>query len=230
MIMQNNTVKIKIPKIIHYCWFGRNPKSELILKCMQSWQNYLPEYQVIEWNEDSFDIDSNNYVKQAYKAKKWAFISDYVRLYALYEHGGIYLDTDVEVFKSLDRFLEHSAFSGFENYMGNLSPITAVMGSVPKGIWVENLLQYYKNKDFIINNQMDLTTNTQIITTQLKQKYNIKIDDSYQVLADDIHIYPSDYLCNKSKNTYAIHHFNASWIPKHHKFLSKIKKFILGKN
>ena len=92
-----------IPKIIHYCWFGRNPKPKLALKCIKSWKKYCPDYEIIEWNEDSFDIESAPlYVRQAYEAKKWAFVTDYVRLYAMTKFGGIYMDTDVEVIKPLD--------------------------------------------------------------------------------------------------------------------------------
>ncbi|MFM2343651.1 MAG: hypothetical protein RLZZ210_259 [Pseudomonadota bacterium] len=219
----------KIPKIIHYCWFGRNPKPSLVLKCMESWKQHLSDYQFIEWNEDNFDLNINNYTKQAYDCKKWAFVTDYVRLYALKNHGGIYLDSDVEVFKSLNKFLEHSAFSGFENFRGHLSPITAIMGSEKDGVWVSNLLQEYEHKNFIgSDNQMDLTTNTKTITAQLINEYNIKINDSYQVVGDDIHIYPSDYFCNNSKNSYSLHHFNGSWIPKKRKILSKIKRFLLS--
>ena len=95
-----------IPKKIHYCWFGRNPKPKLAQKCMQSWHKYCNDYEIVEWNEDSFDLEAAPlYVKQAYEAKKWAFVTDYVRLYALYYHGGIYMDTDVEVLKSFDPFL-----------------------------------------------------------------------------------------------------------------------------
>lgn len=96
----------KIPKTVHYCWFGKGKKSKMVNKCMESWKKYLLDYKIIEWNEDNFDINSNLYVRQAYEAKKYAFVTDYVRLYALYNYGGIYLDTDVEVLKSLDEFLD----------------------------------------------------------------------------------------------------------------------------
>ena len=103
--------KNKIPKIIHYCWFGGNPLPELAEKCIESWKKYLPDYEIIRWDENNFDFNINDYVKEAYENKKWAFITDYVRLYAMYNYGGIYMDTDVEVLKSLDCFLIHPAFS-----------------------------------------------------------------------------------------------------------------------
>ena len=104
-----------IPKIIHYCWFGRGKMPELAQKCLDSWKKQLPEYDYKLWNEDNFDINSVPYVKEAYEARKFAFVTDYVRLYALYHFGGVYMDTDVEVLKPLDRFLELPAFSGFES-------------------------------------------------------------------------------------------------------------------
>ena len=106
-----------IPKKIHYCWFGRGPMPELALKCLNSWKVNLPDYELIVWNEDSFDITTNQYVKEAYESRKFAFVTDYVRLYALYHYGGIYMDTDVEVLKPLDNFLNHKAFTGCEDDM-----------------------------------------------------------------------------------------------------------------
>ena len=105
-----------IPKIIHYCWFGGNDKLESVMKCIESWKKYLPDYEIMEWNESNFNIKkANQYVREAYDNKKWAFVTDYVRLIALYENGGIYFDTDVEVFKSFDSLLSEKAFFGFES-------------------------------------------------------------------------------------------------------------------
>ena len=104
-----------IPKIIHYCWFGRGQMPALAEKCLASWSKYLPEYKVMVWNEDTFDIDAHPYTREAYQARKFAFITDYVRLWALKEHGGVYMDTDVEVIRPLDEFLDNPAFSGFED-------------------------------------------------------------------------------------------------------------------
>lgn len=104
-----------IPKIIHYCWFGRGKMPKLALKCLKSWNKYCSDYKVICWNEDNFDINSNQYVKEAYESRKYAFVSDYVRLYALYNYGGVYMDTDVEVIKNIDKFLAEKAFTGFES-------------------------------------------------------------------------------------------------------------------
>ena len=106
--------EIKIPKYIHYCWFGKGEKPDIVKKCIESWKANLSDYEIIEWNEENFDINSNDYVREAYKVKKFAFVSDYVRVYALYNHGGIYLDTDVEVFKSFDEIFNNESFWGFE--------------------------------------------------------------------------------------------------------------------
>ena len=103
-----------IPKKIHYCWFGGNPLPELAIKCLESWKKYCPDYEIIEWNETNFNLDSCEYVREAYQAKKWAFVSDYARLKVVYDNGGIYLDTDVELIKSLDRLLKNKSFFGTE--------------------------------------------------------------------------------------------------------------------
>ena len=109
-----NEYKNEIPKIIHYCWFGKNEKSDLAKKCIDSWKKKCPDYQIIEWNEENFDITTNEYVYEAYMNKKWAFVSDFVRIFALYNNGGIYLDTDVEILKNMDEFLCNTTFFGFE--------------------------------------------------------------------------------------------------------------------
>ena len=119
----------KIPKLIHYCWFGNNKKPEIVLKCIESWNKYLPDYEIREWNDNDLKECTNKYVQQAYKHKKWAFISDYFRLYALYNYGGIYFDSDNEVFKSFDDFLDLNFFTGFENYYDAIKPFTAVVGA-----------------------------------------------------------------------------------------------------
>jgi len=217
-------------KIIHFCWFGKNKKSELIERCIASWKIHLSDYQIMEWNEDSFDITSNKYVQQAYENKKWAFVSDYVRLYALHHHGGIYLDTDVEVFKSLDEFLVHDFFTGFELYQGHLHPITAVMGASKGSKLITRLLSFYQNREFILSNgQLDLTTNTSSITKILVENYNIdRNKDAHQFFNDeeDIHVYPSFYFCNKTNQSFTMHHFDGSWRPKSKRFEKKLRKIL----
>ena len=135
-----------IPKVIHYCWFGQGKMSSLAEKCIASWRSLLPDFSIKCWNEDNFDIESNRYVKEAYSAKKYAFVTDYVRLYALYTEGGIYMDSDVEVIKRIDRFLSFPAFTGFETTGGC---ITGIMGSEKHGQWVKDLLNEYEERCFI---------------------------------------------------------------------------------
>lgn len=219
-----------IPKIIHYCWFGRNPLPSETRKCIASWKKYLPDYEIKEWNEDSFDINSNQYVKEAYENKKFAFVTDYVRLYALVNEGGIYMDTDVEVLKSYDPFLHHAAFSGFEN--NNFVP-TGMMASEKGGKWVTELLDEYNDRKFVKEDGgFDTTTNTVTITNNMV-KHGLVLNNTYQDFPGLATMYPSDYFCpkdhgtgeiNLTENSVCIHHFACSWLPPKARFLHKCKK------
>lgn len=205
-----------IPKIIHYCWFGKGEKNEVIKKCMESWKKYLPDYKIIEWNEDNFNINKNLYVKQAYESKKWAFVSDYVRLYAIYHYGGIYLDTDVEILKNIDIFLDNEAFLGYET---NEFISTGIIGSKKGNELLRLLLLDYDKKTFINDDESyDCTTNVVQITKYIKENLKIELDGKYQKMKYGFNIYPKDYFSPKengklniTKNTYTIHHFNYSW-------------------
>ncbi len=206
-----------IPKIIHYCWFGRGPMPESAVRYIESWKRHCPDYRIQEWNEDNFDVESNRYVKEAYEARKFAFVTDFVRLYALYHEGGIYMDTDVEVLKPLDAFLEHRAFSGFEN---NDSVPTGLMASEKGGEWVKHLLEEYRDLSFYLEDgSMDLTTNVVRITRRTQSRYGLVCKSSYQDLGD-VTFYPHDYFCPKdwetgdihlTKHSHTIHHFAGSW-------------------
>lgn len=210
-----------IPKKIHYCWFGRGEMPKIALKCIASWKKYLPDYELKMWNEDNFDIDMYPYVREAYDKRKFAFVTDVVRLYALYHEGGIYMDTDVEVLKSLDGFLIHTAFSGFEN---DTNIPTGIMASEKGGRWAKNNLGYYETRHFIKGDgSLDLTTNVEIITNYMLP-LGLKQDNTYQDFPDLITFYPKDYFCPKSpvdeklyltKNSHTIHHFSGTWIPKY---------------
>ena len=136
-----------IPKVIHYCWFGRGKMPELALKCIESWKKYCPDYEIKEWNEDNFDLDMYPYAREAYDNRKFAFVTDVVRLYALYHEGGVYMDTDVEVLKPLDKFLVHHAFSGFED---DWDVPTGIIASEKGGRWAKENLDYYKEKHFVM--------------------------------------------------------------------------------
>lgn len=229
----------QIPKIINYCWFGGNKKSSLINKCIASWKKFCPDYQIVEWNETNFDINSNQYVKEAYENKKWAFVADYVRLYAVYENGGIYLDTDVELIKGLDPLLKYDLFLASEN--NKLINTGLGFGAKKNNKYIKKLLDSYDNISFIDSktNQPDLTPCTHRNTDTL----NKILGDVSQFIGkemDDNCIFLSkDYFCpfnaktgemKKTKNTYGIHWFNASWRSKginiREKILRPIKRII----
>lgn len=219
-----------IPRIVHYCWFGRGQKPKKIRTCMQSWHKYLGDYDIIEWNEDNFDINANKYVKEAYEAKKYAFVSDYVRLHALYHYGGIYLDTDVEVIKPLNRFLSHEAFSGFEDETFLQS---GTMGAVKEHGWIKELLEYYDSRSFLLpNGAYDTTTNTAVIS-QICARHGLELNGKHQVLANGVTFYPRvyfspyDYINGGSFRTaesHTIHHFAQSWLPVHVRLRSRLKR------
>lgn len=208
-----------IPKIIHYCWFGRGPKPELAEKCIASWKKNCPDYIIKEWNEDNFDLDSNLYVRQAYDCRKFAFVSDYARLCALYNEGGIYMDTDVEILKPLDAFLHHRAFSSFEN---NNKLTTGLIASEAGNPWIKDGLDLYTDLTFLdAEGNMDLTTNVERITAMTQHKYGLNPVSSHQVLPNSVlTIYPHDYFSPKdwqtgkiilTENSHTIHHFAGSW-------------------
>lgn len=197
-----------IPKIIHYCWFGGGPFNEVIDFCMASWKKNLPDYEVIRWDETNFDLENApNFVKTAFQNKKWAFVSDYVRAYALYHHGGVYLDTDVEIKQSLNPFLTHGAFSGFEQ---TGSPFTALWAAEKNHRWPKLVLEYYERQP-----EFSLKTNTRIVSEILEQEY--KVDptvNGLQKLDEGIFIYPSETFCVDVPVNFACHHFNCSWVEK----------------
>lgn len=219
----------KIPKKIHYCWFGGNPLPELAKKCIASWRKYCPDYEIIEWNEKNFDINCNDYVKEAYAAKKWAFVSDVARLYALVNEGGIYMDTDVEVIRSLDDLLLYEALSGFE------SPTRIPTGLMAcrKGQKIfSEFLDEYKCIHFLRpDGSFDKTTNvTRITNTCLK--YGLKLDNTKQTV-NGFTLLPTEYLCPKdystgevhlTDNTYCIHHFDGSWLSEEERYSFRIQK------
>ena len=206
-----------IPKIIHYCWFGKGEMPESAKKSIDSWHEFMPDYEYKLWNEDGFDVNAIPYTKEAYEARKYAFVSDYVRLWALNNEGGIYLDTDVEVFKPFDDLLSFDAFSGFEGSK-HLPIGTCVMASKANGHWVGEMLEAYRDRHFIMEDgSFDLTTNVQFITARMREQ-GLEPNGKEQDYKD-LHVFPVDYFSprqttgeyKRTERTYCDHLGMGSW-------------------
>ena len=220
-----------IPKVIHYCWFGGNFLPELAQKCIESWKKYCPDYEIKRWNETTFDIHSNAYVEEAYEARKYAFVTDYVRLYALYHEGGIYMDTDVEVLKPLDDLLGYEAVSGFETE--SRIP-TGLMASREGHPFIKELLADYDDIHFKrVDGTLDMTTNVTRITEHCL-RYGLQLNNTLQTV-NGFTLLPKDYLCPGEQvgrrliltdNTLCIHHFAGSWLPKKQQWKKTIIRII----
>ena len=208
----------RIPKIIHYCWFGGNPLPPLALKCIESWKKYCPDYEIKEWNESNFDINYSKYAEEAYKAKKWAFVSDVARLWIVYNYGGVYLDTDVELIKPIDELLHNSMYLGFES---NKFINTGLGFGAEKNFYIiKKMLDVYIDIPFINIDGTVNTTPCPVYNTEIMKQEGLRIDNTEQVI-DNMTIYPTEYFCPKdgktgdisiTENTYAIHHFDGSWL------------------
>ncbi|HCL03262.1 MAG TPA: glycosyl transferase [Lachnoclostridium phytofermentans] len=208
-----------IPKVIHYCWFGGNGIPEKDKRCIATWKKFCSDYEIIEWNEQNYDVSKNKYMKQAYDAGKWSFVSDYARLDIIYNYGGIYLDTDVELIKNLDDLLSNRAFMGFESD-GKMVNCGLGFGAIKECSIIGEMLECYDNKNFIDERgELNLLPIPYILTSLLVEK-GLKQDDSFQLI-QNMYIYPKEYFCpmeyetgkiNITPNTYSIHHFHASWL------------------
>lgn len=210
--------RILIPKVIHYCWFGRNPLPERYKKWMESWHKFCPDYEIIEWNEDNYDISKNKYMRQAYEQKKWGFVPDVARLDIIYQYGGIYLDTDVELVQNLDDLLWQKGFAAFE---GNEYVALGLGFGAVKGLSIiKELMDYYDNINFINEDgSLNLTASPVWQTEFLRQK-GLVPNGSYQII-EDMAIYPGKVLNGKDIKsrqiklmpyTKAIHHYDGSWL------------------
>ena len=221
-----------IPKKIHYCWFGGNPIDDASKKCIESWKKYCPDYEIIEWNESNYDVNKNKYTSECYKNKKWAFLTDYVRLDIIYNEGGIYLDTDVELLKPLDDLLDCKGYLGMEQ-VGTVNTGEG-FGAVKHHDFVKSNKEYYENHNFWDKNgEFHQEICVKITTDILSENGFVKKNEKQNVC--DMNIYPVEYFCplvmgtNKLKitdNTYSIHHFNASWY-KGNKLVKKIKYYTI---
>jgi len=227
---------ITIPKIIHYCWFGKQPKPDYVNTYIAGWKKVLPDYRIIEWTERNFNVDVNQYVRQAYKAKKYAFVSDYARLYAIFNHGGIYLDTDVEVRRPFDDLLENDVVLGFEQ---NCFVATSTLLARKHSIFIKDFMDSYNNRMFVsIDDSLDLTTNVQVLTKNLtsiglnrnNKRQRIAYKDNEQVLVvEQKYLSPFDYnnnICHTDSTTLTIHHFSSSWSTAKYRLMTKLEGFI----
>lgn len=220
-----------IPQLIHYCWFGKKPKSKLAEKCINSWKKYCPDFDIIEWNEKNFDISKCPlYVRQAYEVEKWAFVTDYVRLKVVFDCGGIYMDTDVELKRPLDQLLDHQGYFGFED---GVHINTGLGFGAVKGLAIlQEMMNDYEEFPFIREDGSFDTETCPSRNTKIFLRHGLIQDDSFQILDGDIQILPTIYLCPYSYETYTLQHslktischwFNASWLPEQDKLYHKNK-------
>ena len=213
-----------IPKTIHYCWFGRNPLPKSAVKCIDSWRKFFPDYEIKEWNEDNFDVNSIPYTAEAYQAKKYAFVSDYARFWILYHYGGVYFDTDVEVIKPMDDIIERGAFMGIEVEAGDSTPYPLVAPGLGIAVeagheFYEQLLDYYSKIHFRDSNGVLNQETVVHHTSRLLVKAGMKPMNDIQNVSG-IWIYPQDYFnpldsltgrLSKTDNTRSIHWYSATW-------------------
>ena len=212
-------MKEKIPKTIHYCWFGKGKKNKLIDRCIESWKTKCPDYNIVEWNEDNFDVEKFHYTKEAHDAKKWAFVTDFVRLYIIYNEGGIYLDTDVELVKSLDSLLEYDSFFALES--DNYIATGLGFGATKENHLVKLMLNDYKDIHFKKEDGTFDYTPCPVRNTQSVEEYfKLMKDKTTKFTFDNNAFLSSEYFCpynsatglmKKTINTYGIHWYNASW-------------------
>lgn len=218
-----------IPKIIHYCWFGNNKKSKLITRCIKSWHEFCPDYEIIEWNESNFDVNCCEYVRQAYEQKKWGFVSDYVRFFVINQMGGIYVDTDVQFVKPIDDLLD-SKFAGFAH--DNVVATGLIFAATADDWLCQKVLASYEGQQFV----WDIPTKMLAIgerVTNLLVEEGLELNGKQQVIRDYI-IYP-EYFFNSTngdmhakadERAYSIHHYTATWFPKGARFRNTVKRFL----
>ena len=237
-----------IPKVIHYCWFGGKEKPKSVWRCIDSWRNYCPDYEIKEWNEQNFDVNMIPYTRDAYQAGKYAFVSDVARFWVLYHEGGVYFDTDVEVIRPIDDLIERGPFMGWERAGKNLTVNPGLGLAAPKGfpLYQEILDAYAKLDYYLESGERNPYSMISLINDLLIQK-GLQMDGTKQIISLTSHssslisltIYPVDYLCPmdsltgkivKTENTYTIHHYSMSWLPKQTqwrvKMMRKIRKWL----
>lgn len=218
-----------IPKIIHYCWLSGDPYPELIKECLETWDKHLSDYEIWLWDKKRFDIESTAWTKEAYQCKKYAFAADYIRLYALYNYGGIYLDSDVTVYKSFDDLLDRPYFIG-EDYLHCFEP--AIIGAEKGCGWIKDVLDYYDNRHFFENDKMEMCGLPSVFYKQLTPIYRfLKLpNNQFKIVKEGvISVFPSDFFNARdyvgvapTSNSYCAHNYLGSWL----KSPSRMKKII----
>lgn len=242
-----------IPKIIHYCWFGGNPLPDSAVKCIDSWKKYFPDYEIKEWNESNFDVNMIPYTAEAYRLKKYAFVSDYARFYVLYRYGGLYFDTDVEVIKNMDDIIARGPFMGCEpngytdqvsltdnkDKFNNGKPLLGVSVAPGLGLGVnpglglfKSILKFYESHHF--TDWLGVRQgNVVSITTDILKSFQIETKGNGIMKCGPIYVYSPEYFCPKNyytgelsitKNTVSIHHYSATWVPKQESILEIISR------
>ena len=220
-----------IPKIIHYCWFGRGEKPELAKKCIASWKKFCPDFEICEWNEDNCDYLAMSFMAGAYAAKKYAFVSDVMRLIVLEQYGGVYFDTDVEVVRSISPLLNDEGFIGFEN--DQFVNSGQAMAAVPHQPVVQAMIEEYKKLHFANADGTVNAVGCPHLNSDVLERFGLVRNGREQMVAG-IHVYSADYFnpldsvtgkLTKTENTYSIHWYSMSWLPKHIRLRSKIVRF-----
>ena len=220
-------------KIIHYCWFGKKEKPQVVEKCINSWKKFFPDFEIMEWNEKNFDIHYNKYVEEAYKSGKFAFVSDVARFYALEKFGGIYFDTDVEVIKDFGGLLNDEAFAGFETDE-YIAPGLVLWVKGKHNEFMQKMLKYYEDLSFINEDGTYNTTTICIYFTELLKQYGL-VGNGEKQKCGTFTIYPKEYFCpfndqtgvlKKTENTYAIHWYSKTWMESKQKIRNKFTRIL----
>lgn len=217
-----------IPKIIHYCWFGKRKIPASFRRYIASWRKLCPDYKIICWNEDTYDLSKNPFLKSAADNKKWAFVSDYLRMDVLYEYGGIYLDTDVELLKSFDPLLKYDGFAGFE--CSEFVNFGSAVGVIPEHPIIREMKEKFES--MIFSKECESISTGPLIQTEILEHYGLKKDRTEQDLGN-FHIFPQTYFCpmdymgnytDLTDKTYSVHHFSATWFEGKQMLLFKIMR------
>lgn len=224
-----------IPKIIHYCWFGKGKIPDIDQMRIESWRRYCPDYEIRLWNEENYDISKCEYMLEAYEAGKWGFVPDYARLDIVCAHGGIYLDTDVELIKPLDNLLENRMFCGFEE--DDCVNFGSGFGSVPGHPMLAEMMRRYENIHFRKPDGSFNLTPSPAYQTEVLVAHGLALNNRKQII-EDVTVYPKEYFCPKdyitgvlsiTESTYSVHHFAMSWVGETERVENEIRQKLLSR-